>query len=157
MIAAAVTTAGIGLLKRAASNPTIACVCQKPLAQSHGTFNEFFGEKRSDSPGFTATMEDKSVPTTIPHLQKDVQWLPQEWQEWGKFAVAAAAAAPPPPPPPRVSGFANPVPSLLLLTGKEQEQKLKQRCIPRPFCLLALLSPILLFLQNHSICLRAQC
>lgn len=34
MIAAAVTTAGIGLLKRAASNPTIACVCQKPLAQS---------------------------------------------------------------------------------------------------------------------------
>mmetsp|Transcript_59882 Transcript_59882/g.141044 ORF Transcript_59882/g.141044 Transcript_59882/m.141044 type:complete len:468 (+) Transcript_59882:199-1602(+) len=73
MIAAAVTTAGIGLLKRAASNPTIA-----------GTFNEFFGEKRSDSPGFTATMEDKSVPTTIPHLQKDVQWLPQEWQEWGK-------------------------------------------------------------------------
>eukprot|EP00287_Rhodomonas_sp_CCMP768_P006052 CAMPEP_0196718366 /NCGR_PEP_ID=MMETSP1091-20130531/1565_1 /TAXON_ID=302021 /ORGANISM="Rhodomonas sp., Strain CCMP768" /LENGTH=444 /DNA_ID=CAMNT_0042058993 /DNA_START=565 /DNA_END=1899 /DNA_ORIENTATION=- len=75
MIAAAVTTAGVSLLKRAASNPTIA-----------GTINEFFGEGRASTPGFSATMQDKSVPTTIPHMDKEIQWLPQEWQDWGKEA-----------------------------------------------------------------------
>jgi len=28
-------------------------------------------------------MNDARVPTTVPHMQQDIQWLPHEWQEWG--------------------------------------------------------------------------
>eukprot|EP00286_Rhodomonas_abbreviata_P014913 CAMPEP_0181339794 /NCGR_PEP_ID=MMETSP1101-20121128/29478_1 /TAXON_ID=46948 /ORGANISM="Rhodomonas abbreviata, Strain Caron Lab Isolate" /LENGTH=430 /DNA_ID=CAMNT_0023450851 /DNA_START=207 /DNA_END=1496 /DNA_ORIENTATION=- len=72
VITAAVATAGAAILKRAASNPTIS-----------NAINDFFEARGEKPPAFSAVMNDARVPTTVPHMQQDIQWLPHEWQEWG--------------------------------------------------------------------------